>query len=109
MCMCETAESPSCMSRSTRRARKAHWCCECPRAIKPGDRYEYTSGVWDGYPHSFRTCRRCVVLREVHHKVEGCSPPFESLQETIRECMAAEPAYLAAFRAARRELMARAS
>lgn len=30
-----------------RKARTAHECVECDRVIKPGETYEYVSGVWD--------------------------------------------------------------
>jgi hypothetical protein len=56
-------ESPGCQSTSIRKARKAHRCCECHEPILPGQRYEYTSGVWDGAPDAFKTCLACVAIR----------------------------------------------
>lgn len=55
---------PSCSSTVIRKARKPHWCCECAEDIKPGDRYEFTSGVWDGFPDSQKTCLSCVEIRD---------------------------------------------
>lgn len=66
---------PDCMREVTRRARKAHACCECRRTIKAGDRYEYISGVWDGTPDSYKTCLRCVDLRAAYYvTMDGLAP-----------------------------------
>lgn len=46
----------------TRRARKPHKCCECGGIIKPGERYEHASGVWEWGPDSYKTCADCVYL-----------------------------------------------
>lgn len=53
-----------------RKARKAYTCDEagprgCRRTaqIKPGDRYVYYSGVFEGMPYSGRTCLRCHRAR----------------------------------------------
>lgn len=45
-------------------ARKQHKCFECGRGIFPGQRYEKVFGVWDGRVDVFKTCERCVKLRE---------------------------------------------
>jgi hypothetical protein len=47
-----------------RKARKAHKCEECGSAIKPGQRYEHVFGKWDGRLDSFKTCERCIALRD---------------------------------------------
>lgn len=47
-----------------RTARKSHRCCECRREIARGQRYEFTSGIWDRRPDSFKTCEACLILRE---------------------------------------------
>jgi hypothetical protein len=67
--------SPECMSQIQRKARKDHVCCECRRVIKAGTVYEYTSGIWDKEPSSYKTCPRCVLLREAMAKVNGWPPP----------------------------------
>lgn len=45
-------------------ARKQYWCEECAGKILPGERYEYTFGVWDGDASTFRTCERCHDIRQ---------------------------------------------
>ena len=57
-------------SRTVRKARKHHRCVECREDIKPGDRHEYLSGIWDGEPDAFRTCLSCVEIR-THFACEG--------------------------------------
>lgn len=51
-------------SSEMRRARKQYRCEECPGHILPGEMHEYVSGKWDGYFSAFRTCQRCVDLRQ---------------------------------------------
>ncbi len=45
-------------------ARKEHQCTECRRAIPVGEMYERVRGVWGGEPHTFKTCVRCLALRD---------------------------------------------
>jgi hypothetical protein len=121
MCNCDIGDAPSAFRRETRTARKAHRCIECGRAISVGQRYEYASGVWDGRPDSFRTCSRCVVLREAHVRaeeqlqvaevadrqrswVEPCRPIIGGLIEAIGECAHDDPRYVRFFRMARRAI-----
>lgn len=50
---------------STPKARKEHRCEECGGPIKPGEKYEYVFGVWDGsWVSIFKTCERCFDLRQ---------------------------------------------
>lgn len=66
-CSCIEIDSdygPSCFKESDRTARKQHSCCECGRAILPGEKYRYESGVWDGRPSSFKTCVDCLAVRD---------------------------------------------
>lgn len=44
-------------------ARKQHKCDECACPIRPGDRYEYVAGKWEGAICEFKTCVRCLALR----------------------------------------------
>lgn len=60
----------SCSSTKIRRARKEHRCEECHEVIKPGDRYEFVSGIWDGWPSALKTCLSCVEIRD-HFACEG--------------------------------------
>lgn len=57
-------------SQVMRTARKEHRCYECRETIKPGDRYEYFSGIWDGKPSAYKTCASCVEIRD-HFACEG--------------------------------------
>ncbi len=60
MCYCDP---PQAFNQYERRAKSAHLCCECGGVIDAGNRYQYTSGVWDGQGASFKTCLRCVGVR----------------------------------------------
>lgn len=60
--MCGFGESPSAWSEGWRRARKEHSCCACHEAIRPGDRYHFLSGIWDGHPNAYKHCARCWHL-----------------------------------------------
>ena len=62
-CPLSEGDGPSAFSSKTRRARKAHKCCECRGTIAAGEEYLYISGVWDGSPASFKTCSTCVEIR----------------------------------------------
>lgn len=57
---------PSCSNTISRTARRHHTCCECRTTIKPGDVYEYASGVWDSVPGSFKTCMACIDARNFY-------------------------------------------
>lgn len=46
----------------TRRALKAHKCCECDKPIQYGERYEYASGKCEG---DFWTAKTCLVCAEI--------------------------------------------
>lgn len=39
-------------------------CVECNNTIAIGTRYEYVSGKWDGHIDSFKTCLKCVALKD---------------------------------------------
>ncbi len=45
-----------------RRARKAHDCCACDEGIRPGERYHYTSQLFDGSWQSWKHCARCYAI-----------------------------------------------
>ena len=62
-CYCDY-DSPEVYSSRTVTARKSYRCCECSRAIDPGDRHEYAFGVSDGNTYQPRTCLTCVELRQ---------------------------------------------
>lgn len=63
-CICSyDGEAPDVSNTTWPKARKEHECCECGEAIEPGQRYERTSGLWDGFWDTFKTCRACVRIR----------------------------------------------
>ena len=62
-CFCDY-DPPEVSSVSIRAARKQHKCEECGCNILSGDRYEYVWGIWEGWQDSFKTCPRCLDLRE---------------------------------------------
>ena len=49
------------------KARVPHQCVECQSAIRKGEQYARTSGVWEGSPFSFATCDTCHEVRKVWH------------------------------------------
>lgn len=63
-------DGPAVFNASQRRAIKEHACCECRETIKRGDRYEHTSGCWDGRWSTYKTCLSCVEIRD-HFACEG--------------------------------------
>lgn len=78
-------ELPQAFQQLTRTAKKQHTCCECRRPIHAGDKYEYSSGVWDGKPDSFKTCLSCVEIRDEYTASTGEPTAFGDLGSTIHE------------------------
>lgn len=76
-------EMPSAFLQRNRKAIKKHRCCECCGDINKGDVYEYSSGVWDGQPDSFKTCLSCVTLRRDYKEKTGDDACFGELKECI--------------------------
>jgi len=117
MCSCDFDEGPSTYTETIRRAKKEHRCCECTKTIKPGMRYEYIWGIWEGESSDFKTCLPCVRWRKAHHLAEKslgndqCYAPYGGLSETIRECKDDdwERKYGPALKEAYRKLSARAA
>lgn len=62
-CFCDY-EPAEFYAKSEPKARKERRCCECGKAIQVGQRYEYVRGKWDGEMSFFKTCCRCVALRD---------------------------------------------
>lgn len=78
-CLCEITFS-SC---SQPKARKAHRCCECGKAIQPGQNYERYTGKCNG---ALYTCATCLVCAEIRTKFHcGGSWLFETLWDDMRE------------------------
>ena len=77
--------APSAFRSVIRKARKAHKCCECHNVINIGDRYQYSSGIWDGEPDSYKQCLGCggiftVVSQRHYEPYSDCGPHFEDLK-----------------------------
>jgi hypothetical protein len=62
-------EGPRVQLTRIRTARAPHTCSECDEAIAPGQRYEITTGCWDGSWSTYKTCMSC---REIRNHF-GCS------------------------------------
>ncbi len=83
-CSCDVDCPPSVATTTWRKARKQHTCCECGDPIKPGDRYEYVSGCWDGRWDDHHTCKTCVAIRERYCPHGWC---YGELAQQIEECL----------------------
>lgn len=64
-CVCLDVDDsgPEVFSKTWRKARKDHRCCECGETIRPGQTYEYVKGLWDGSWDDFKTCAPCAKIR----------------------------------------------
>ena len=62
-CYCDN-EPAEFYHQETRKAKKEHKCSECGRAIAAGERYQHVRGKWDGDVCTFRTCPRCLALKD---------------------------------------------
>lgn len=62
-CVCDY-DAPEFYSKSWPKARKQHKCEECSGPIVPGECYELVAGRWNGSFDTFKTCQRCVDLRQ---------------------------------------------
>lgn len=63
-------------------ARKTHRCNECGIAIAPREQYERVGSLFDGQWRTYRTCSRCLDLREF---VKAHVPCFCWCHENMRE------------------------
>ena len=76
-------DGPSCSTTKVRTARKDHRCAECRAAITPGSKYEYASGIWDGFADSYKTCLLCVEIR--NHFACGSGWEYGSVWAQLEE------------------------
>ena len=91
MC-CEEGDLPVLSTLAWRKARKAHRCWECGEPIRPGERYQHVTGMWDGDWLRFKTCADCVDTRIQVHDLADFWPAFgqaaccfvEALREASR-------------------------
>jgi len=83
------SDHPSVYSCEKPIARKHHKCCECRRPIFPGQQYELFKGLYDGLWSRFKTCQRCVRVRDLLIKKYKLrhdeNPPFGYLFSDIRD------------------------
>ena len=68
-------EMPKCSTSVDRKSRKIHKCDGCFAEIKSGDKYRYTSGIWDE-PDSFKHCLNCANVLD----------NFELMDATLDYC-----------------------
>lgn len=71
-CYCDY-DPPEFYHKETRKARTPKKCFECRGPIAPGERYEHVCGKWDGRLNTYRTCDRCLELRDF---VQGNVPCY---------------------------------
>lgn len=79
-CYCDDGAAPEFLSTSFHTARKQRACSECGELIRPGDKYEYVRGKWDGEFDAFHTCVGCQRLRDDM----GCG--YGVLDESAWDC-----------------------
>ena len=79
-CSCECDE-PEVFRVIWRKARKQHTCCECGSPIDRDERYQYSSGIWQGEPNSFKTCEFCAEKRNEIEDYTDCCVPFGGVWE----------------------------
>lgn len=60
-CACDPSEGEpwTILTSEVRTARKAHQCEECLEQIKPGDRYHYFAGIFEGAMEVVKRCAFC--------------------------------------------------
>lgn len=75
-------DMPEAFNSVTRKARKNHKCCECGCTIESGEKYQYSSGIWDGKPDSFKQCLNCNEIMLLAARLDDYEPPaFRELRE----------------------------
>lgn len=62
-CYCDY-ETPTVYSIATPTAKRSHKCIECGNAISIGERYERITSLFDGEWDTYKTCCRCIAVRE---------------------------------------------
>jgi hypothetical protein len=63
-CYCDFDYTWRVYTTTTRTARKVHRCIECGANIQPKEQYEYVSAIGEEGPYAFKTCARCIALRD---------------------------------------------
>ena len=88
-CTCDS-ELPEFYTAKMRIARKQHRCNECYSTIPRIEKYEYVSAKWEGKIANFKTCERCLVLRNYVESSIKCvcwshENMIEDCIETLKE------------------------
>lgn len=83
-CYCDY-EAPEFYVQETRRAKKEHRCSECGRAIDAGESYEHVRGKWGGEMGTYKTCSRCLALKNwvKAHVPCACIPHGNLVEESV--------------------------
>lgn len=93
MCFYNDGEYATIWRESDPRARKQYKCYECGGTIIVGEKYRCVFTVFEGDAGTYRTCSRCVRLRDAIREVEiaaGCSasesqPSLGGLYDEVSE------------------------
>lgn len=81
--MCEFAEVCNTVFR---KARKHHKCVECGNPIEVGERYAYSSGIFDHEPFSQKECSSCHELLGYLWALPNVECIDYGLEEFLIEC-----------------------
>ena len=83
-CCIDVDEGPDLHRETHPVARKKHKCCECNRAISPGEKYRNESCLYErSYWSTFRTCMTCARVRDDRM---SCGFYYGRLWEDLAEC-----------------------
>ena len=84
-CACDYGDEMfSVFNIKTVKARKVHYCQDCGESIKPGQKYDSWSGLYEGKWESGKICSVCIKLRE---DLGGCAPVGQgALKEYLVGC-----------------------
>ena len=74
-------EGPKVELTRIRTARMPHTCSECDEQIAPGQKYEITTGCWDGGWSTYKTCMSCREIR--NHFACGSGWTFTQVWDQI--------------------------
>ena len=80
-CYCDFDTPAAFVHVNTWTARKKHKCCECGHVIVPGETYERVTGKWDYGIDTFKTCEKCVDLRDALADYNGGCFQYRGLNE----------------------------
>lgn len=69
-----------------RTAKKLHKCNECPNKIKPGEKYWYYVGLWEGDFFAHKWCQRCLKAKKWMESMGHSDWEGGSLLENVRYC-----------------------